>query len=424
MYEAVTADEAVAKIKSGQHVWVQAAGATPNTLINALSKQHERLEGVQLYHLHTEGKAPYAQKAYSNSFTVNSFFIGANCRAYTNEGFGEYIPAFLSEIPIMIRNEIVPIDVALVHISPPDRHGYCSLGISVEATRAAIEKAQLVIAQINPQMPKTNGDGLLHISKLDVFVEVDEPLPEKRPKPLSQVEEKIGAYIAEMIEDRSTLQMGIGSIPDAVLAALGNHKDLGVHTEMFSDGVMPLVESGVINGRYKKKHPNTMVTGFLMGTRALYDFVDDNPFVRVLDIQYVNNANVIRQNPKVVSINSAIEVDLTGQVCADSIGTKLYSGVGGQMDFIRGASLSEGGKPIIALPSTTKSGDSRIVGFLKPGAGVVTTRAHVHYIVTEYGVAQLYGVSLKNRAKALINIAHPEHREMLEKQAIERLGIL
>lgn len=420
MYTAVDSKKAVSVIQSGHRVWIHGAGATPNVLIDAMVQNSDHLRNVSLYHLHTEGTAPYAKEEYAERFEVNSLFIGGNCRAYTQSGRGNYIPAFLSEIPSLLKQEIIPIDVALVHVSPPDAHGYCSLGVSVEATKAAIEMAEVVVAQINPNMPRTHGDGLLHMSRLDMVVEVDEPLPELLPTPLSGIEMAIGGHIAELIEDGSTLQMGIGAIPNAVLSELGSHKDLGIHTEMFSDGLIPLVDKGVVNGRMKKKHPDTIVTGFLFGSKTLYNFVHDNPFVRVLDIEYVNNANVIRQNPKVVSINSAIEVDLTGQVCADSIGANMYSGVGGQMDFMRGASLSEGGKPIIALPSVTKKGQSRIVGFLKEGAGVVTTRAHVHYVVTEYGVANLYGRSLKERAKALIQIAHPDHRQYLEAHAFER----
>lgn len=420
MKNATTPAQAVQSIKSNDHVFVHTAGATPNVLTEALTQRHEELRNVKIYHLHTEGKAPYTDPAYSESFKVNSFFLGANCRTATNDGYADYIPCFLSEIPLMIRNGIIPIDVALIHVSPPDKHGYCSMGISVDASKAAVDTAKVVIAQINPQMPRTHGDGLVHISKFDAYTEVNEPLPELAPHAMTPEEKKMGEYIAEMIPDRATLQMGIGSIPDAVLSCLNNHKDLGVHTEMFSDGVVGLVESGVITNKFKTKHKGVIVSGFLLGTRKLYDFVDDNPIVRMLDIQYVNDTAVIRKMPNMISVNSAIEVDITGQVSADSIGTRIYSGVGGQMDFIRGASLSPGGKPIIALPSITKKGESKITSFLKPGAGVVTTRAHVHYIVTEYGVAELYGKNLRERAKALIGIAHPDHRERLEQEAFER----
>lgn len=420
MNETKSPKEAVEIIKSGDHIFVHTAGATPFALVQALADRHQELTNIQIYHMHTEGTAPYAKPEYSNAFHVNSFFIGANCRVPTNEGYADFIPCFLSEIPLMIRSGVIEIDVALIQVSPPDSHGYCSMGISVDATKSAVDKAKVIIAQINPQMPRTHGDGLIHINRFTACCVVDEALPELKPHPMTEEERKIGGYIAEMIDDRSTLQMGIGAIPDAVLNSLGNHKDLGVHTEMFSDGVVDLVEKGVINNKYKTKHKDVIVSGFLLGTRKLYDFVNDNPIVRMLDIQYVNDTAVIRRLPKMISINSAIEVDITGQVCADSIGTRMYSGVGGQMDFIRGASLSQGGKPIIALTSTTKRNESKISSFLKPGAGVVTTRAHVHYIVTEFGVANLYGKNLRERAKALINIAHPDHREELEKAAFER----
>ncbi len=415
-----TASEAVQAIKSGDHVFIHTAGATPTALVEAMTERHDELRSVEIFHLHTEGTAPYAQEKYQSSFHLNSFFLGANVRQAISEGVADYIPCFLSEIPIMIRSGIVPITVALIQVSPPDLHGYCSLGISVDATKSAVDMAEVVIAQINPSMPRTHGDGLIHVSRINYAVEIEAPIPEIPPHPHTEVEEKIGAFIAHMIPDRATLQMGIGAIPDAVLGFLGNHRDLGIHTEMFSDGVIPLVEKDVITNKFKTKHKDVMVSGFLLGSKKLYDFVHDNPIVRMLDIQYVNDAAVIRRMPNMISINSAIEVDITGQVVSDSIGTRIYSGVGGQMDFIRGASLSPGGKPIIALPSTTSRGDSKITSFLRPGGGVVTTRAHVHYVVTEYGVAELYGKNLRQRAKALINIAHPDHREELERQAFER----
>lgn len=424
MHDYREAAEAVKLIKSGDNVFIHTAAATPKGLVKAMVDRADELKGVEIFHLHTEGDAGYTRPELSESFHTNSLFIGSNCRGAVNDGAADFIPCFLSEVPIMFRRGVIPVDVALLQVSPPDKHGYTSLGVSVDASLAAAEMAKTVIAQVNPNMPRTHGDGLVHVRNFDAMVWSEEPIHEIPTHDLTETEQKIGEYIAGMIEDGSTLQMGIGAIPDAVLACLGNHKDLGVHTEMFSDGVIPLVESGVINNRLKKKHPYTIVSGFLIGSRKLYDFVDDNPYVRMLDIEYVNDTKVIRQNPKVVSINSAIEVDLTGQVCADSIGTRMYSGVGGQMDFIRGASLSEGGKPIIALPSVTRRGESRISAFLKPGAGVVTTRAHVHYVATEYGVADLYGKSLRKRARALIDIAHPEHREELEKAAFERFKVL
>ena len=407
-------------MRSGDRVFIHSVAAAPQSLINALVGRSNELRDVEIVHLHTEGPAPYAKPEYSKSFRVNAFFVGANVRQALNDGRADYIPVFLSEIPALFRQNVLPLDVALLHVSRPDKHGFCSLGVSVDVARAAAECAKHVIAQVNPQMPRTLGDALIHIDDIETIVEVDEPLPEVAIPQLTEVDRAIGRYIAEMIDDGATLQMGIGSIPNAVLASLSNHRDLGVHTEMFSDGVIDLVEKGVINGRKKIKHPGKIVAGFVMGTRLLYDFVDDNPQVLMLDIAYVNDTSVIRRNPKVTAVNSAIEVDLTGQVCADSIGTRQYSGVGGQMDFIRGASLSDGGKAIIALPSTTKNGESKIVPCLKPGAGVVTTRAHVHYVVTEYGVANLYGKNLRQRASELVRIAHPDHREALDKAVFER----
>ncbi len=414
--------DAVSSIASGDHLFIHTAGAAPQTLLKALVERAGELRDVKIYQMHTEGAAPYAEEKYKESFKVIAMFIGSNTRGNINGGRGDFIPSFFSEIPYMIRSGVIPVDVALVQVSPPDKHGFCSLGISVDTTKAAVDKASRVIAQINPNMPRTHGDGLLHIDTFHKVIEVDEPLPEYNQKPLSPEERAIGENLAGIIEDGATLQMGIGAIPDATLSCLGNHKDLGVHTEMFSDGVLPLVESGVINNRLKTKHPNVMVTGFLMGSRKLYDFVDDNPMVRLLDIGYINDTAVIRKLPKMTSINSALEIDLTGQVCADSIGQTMYSGVGGQMDFIRGASLSEGGKPIIAMTSTTRHGHSKIVPFLKEGAGVVTTRAHVHYVATEFGIVNLYGRSFKKRAKDMIKIAHPDHREALERAAFERFG--
>jgi len=412
--------EAVSLIKSGQHLFIHTAAAAPQPLVQALVQRAHELSDITIYQLHTEGPAPYTEEKYQDTFKVNALFIGNNCRKAVNEGRVDFIPCFLSEVPIMFRSGIIPLDVALIQVSPPDSKGFCSLGVSVDATRAAIEKSKLIIAQVNPKMPRTHGDSFIHLSKIDAYVEIETDLPEHTPAPLTEVEQKIGQHIAGIIDDGATLQMGIGSIPDAVLSCLGNHKNLGVHTEMFSDGVIPLVQSGVINNSQKTIHPGSIVSGFLVGSKKLYDFVDDNPMVRMLDIQYVNDTKVIRKLPKMTTINSAIEVDITGQVSADSIGIRMYSGVGGQMDFMRGSSLSEGGKPIIALPSITARGESKIAALLKPGAGVVTTRAHVHYIATEYGIVNLYGKNLKERAKLLIDIAHPNHRETLERAAHER----
>ncbi len=347
-------------------------------------------------------------------------FVSAPVRSAIKEGRADYVPVFLSDIPDLVRNGILPLDVAIVQVSVPDAHGYVSLGTSVDIARAAVDNAIRVIAQVNPQMPRTHGDGMIHIKKFNAMVFHDAPIQESIGKAPGEIESAIGKNIAELIDDRSTLQMGIGTIPDAVLLMLSNHKDLGIHTEMFSDGIIQLLEIGVITNKYKKKHPGRTVTGFCTGSRKLYDYVHDNPSFAFLDIDYVNDTHVIRQNPKVTAINSCIEIDFTGQVCSDSIGTSQFSGVGGQMDFMRGAALSEGGKPIIALPSRTAKGVPRIVPMLKPGAGVVTTRAHVHYVVTEYGIANLFGKNLRQRANALIAIAHPDDREELSRCAFDR----
>jgi acyl-CoA hydrolase len=419
MYTSVTAEEALKIVKSNDKIYLQAAAAAPQVLIRALAARHEELRNVEICQLHTEGEAPYANPEFRDSFHVNSFFIGKNIRHTLTAGNGSYTPVFLSELPLLFKRRIINLDVALIHVSVPDQHGYCSLGVSVEATVAAIKNAKYVIAQVNKQMPRTFGDGIIHVSEIDAFVECDEVLPAHSMVEPTAVEKQIGDYVASLIEDRSTLQMGIGSIPNAVLTRLGNHKDLGLHTEMFSDGVIDLILKDVINGDYKGVDPGRALATFLMGSKRLYDYVNDNPFVEMRTSDYVNDVSIIKQNPRMVAINSAIEVDMTGQVCADSIGTKMYSGVGGQMDFIRGASLSEGGKAIIALPSVTNKGVSRIVPSLKIGAGVVTTRAHVHYIITEYGIANLYGKTIKQRAKALVDIAHPDHRETLEREFFE-----
>lgn len=420
MSKTTTAKQAVQCIKSGDRVFIHSVAAAPQTLITAMMERAPELKNVEIVHLHTEGDAPYARAEMAESFHVNAFFVGANVRPALLEGHADYIPVFLSEVPSLFRKGVLPLDVAMLNVSPPDKHGFCTLGISIDVARAAFETAKCVIAQVNPRVPRTQGDALIHVNDIDYMVEVDEPLLEAKIPILSETDMAIGRHIAELVDDGATIQMGIGAIPNAVLASLGDHKDLGVHTEMFSDGVIPLVEKGVINGRKKVKHPGRMVAGFVMGTKKLYDFVDDNPQVLMLDIAYVNDTSVIRRNPKVTAVNSAIEVDLTGQVCADSIGMRQYSGVGGQMDFIRGASLSEGGKPIIALPSQTKRGETKIVPYLNQGAGVTSTRAHIHYIVTEFGVANLYGKNLRQRASELIKIAHPDHRDALERAARER----
>ncbi|TYQ00133.1 acyl-CoA hydrolase [Tenacibaculum adriaticum] len=419
MSKYTSAEEAVKVISSNSRVYVQAAAAVPQVLINAMSARHEELRNVEICHLHIEGDAPYANPKFRDSFHVNSFFIGKNVRHTLKSGNGSYTPVFLSEVPLLFNRNILPLDAVLIHVSPPDSHGYCSLGVSVEATLAAISNAKNVIAQVNPQMPRVHGEGIIHISEIDTLIEVDLPIPEHHLKAPTEIEQKIGDYVAELIEDESTLQMGIGTIPNAVLSRLGNHKNLGLHTEMFSDGVIDLILKNVINGDFKGVNPGRALATFLMGSKRLYDYVDDNPYVEMRSCDYVNDTSNIRLNPKMIAINSAIEVDLTGQICADSIGINMYSGVGGQMDFMRGASLSEGGKAIIALPSTTKNGQSKIVPYLKTGAGVVTTRAHANYVVTEYGVASLFGKSIKQRVKALVKIAHPNHREEIDKAYYE-----
>ncbi|RPI67019.1 MAG: acetyl-CoA hydrolase/transferase family protein [Ignavibacteriae bacterium] len=419
MQRTVSAEVAIGAVRSGHRIYLHSVAAAPQTLIHELVRQADRLRNVEIVHLHTEGEAPYADPQYAENFRVNCLFIGGNMRRAVQEGRADYTPVFLSEIPALFLSNQLDIDVALIQVSPPDVHGFCSLGVTVEAAHAALHSAEIVIAQVNPNMPRTHGDALIHHSKLTYMVDVDDPLPEVAITQLSEVERAIGRHVAGIVEDGATIQMGIGAIPDAVLRDLKGHRDLGVHTEMFSDGLIDLIERGVITGAHKMTHRHKIVATFVMGTRRVYDFVHDNPMVAMLDVAYVNNPTVIQRNPKVTAINSAIEVDLTGQVCADSIGTAPYSGVGGQVDFVRGASLSKGGKPIIALPSRTSKGVSRIACILKPGAGVVTSRAHVHYIVTEYGVAYLHGKTLRERAEALIHIAHPDERERLAKEAQE-----
>lgn len=419
MLKYMSKEKAVEQVKSNQRVFIQGAAMTPKVLVKALSERYQEIKNVEIVHIHTEGEALYAQKPYSDSFKVNTFFVGSNVRNAVNTHKGDYIPIFLSEIHQLFRRNVLPLDVAFIQVSPPDKHGFCSLGTSVDVAYPAIECAKMVIAQVNPNVPRTHGDGIIHMDRIDAAVEVDEPLHEVNMIKPGEAELKIGKHVAGLVEDGATLQMGIGAIPNVVLQNLTHHKNLGVHTEMFSDGVLPLIEKGVINNSMKNIKTGKMVTCFAMGSRKLYDFLDDNPLVHFKEAAYTNDTALIRQNPKVTAINSAIEIDLTGQVCADTIGSLQYSGVGGQMDFIRGASLSEGGKPIIAMSSITNKGISKIVPFLNKGAGVTTTRAHVQYVVTENGVVNLYGKNLQQRAKALIAIAHPNHQEALEKQAYE-----
>ena len=406
-----TAQEAAKLIKSGDRVYVHAVACTPNHIIDAIVERSSELRNVEFCHIHTLGKAPYADPKYRESFFVNSFFTGGNVRHTIREGNGTYTPVFLSELPTLFDNGLVPLDVALIQVSPPDENGFCTLGTSVVAAQAAIRTAKIVIAQVNKFMPRTFGDALVHISKINILVQHDTPLLTEYSSDFSEVEDKIGHYIASMIEDGSTLQMGIGSIPDAVLQKLKGHKNLGLHTEMFADGVVDLIEAGALNCSQQTTSNGKAISTFFIGTERLYNYVDNNPFFELRECSHTNDPFVIRQNPKMIAINSAVEIDVTGQICADSIGANIYSGVGGQVDFMRGATLSKGGKAIIALSATTKKGGNKIVPFLKQGAGVVTSRAHAQYIVTEYGVADLRGKSIIDRVHALANIAHPDFRE-------------
>lgn len=417
----IQAAEAAQFIKSGNRVFIHGSAATPVYLVKAMQQRAAELENVELVSITSLGDVNFDQPEHQKAFFFNSLFVSAATRSVVNSDRGDYVPIFLSQIPQLFRKNILPIDVAFIQVSPPDVHGYCSLGTSVDIARAAVDTAKIVIAQVNSRMPRTHGESFIHVDKLTALVYQDAELPVvDYASVVSDVVSKIGYNVASLVDDGATLQLGIGSIPDQVLKNLEGHKNLGLHTEMFSDGVIDLINKGVINNSEKKLNVGRSVTSFLTGTRQLYDFVDDNPSVRVMDISYVNDTSVIRQNPRATAINSAIELDLTGQVCADSIGTYQYSGIGGQMDFMRGASLSENGKPIIALPSQTNKGISRIVPFLKEGAGVVTTRGHVHWVVTEYGIVNLFGRSLKQRARALIDIAHPDHREILDQAYFNR----
>lgn len=419
-FHKLSAEEAVKYIGSNHRLFIQGAAMTPLVLVEKMLQRADDLRNVEIVHMHTEGEAAYTAEHYQNSFKLNSFFLGGNVRHAVDEGHGDYIPIFLSEIHQLFNRKILPINVALIQVSPPDKHGLCSLGTSVDITLAAIKQADLVIAEINPNVPRTFGDSIISTNQIDFAVDVDHPIGKMEAVPLTEQEKRIGKYVAELVDDGATLQMGIGGIPNAVLGQLGDRRRLGIHTEMFTNGAIPLIKKGVITGENVVTNPGKVVACFAMGDEEFYDFVDDNPMIQMKAASYTNDTAIIRKNPKVTAINSAIEVDLTGQVCADSIGTMQYSGVGGQMDFIRGASLSDGGKAIIALPSITKKNITRIVPYLKQGASVTTTRAHVHYIVTEFGIANLYGLNLRQRARALIEIAHPSVREELEKDAYKR----
>lgn len=423
-YKAVTPQEAVRVIKSNDHIHLSSVASTPQCLVDAMCERAKNGEfkNVYVHHLHTEGNAPYASKEFEGIFQHDAFFVGGNVRKDVQAGYADYIPIFLSETQKLYREKYLPVDVVMLQVCPPDEHGFVSMGTSVDATLAAIEMAKTVIAVVNPCMPRSYGDALIPMSMIDIFVEDSSPLFPAHFSEPTQEETTIGKYCAELIEDGACLQMGIGAIPNAVLAQLGNHKDLGIHTEMFADGVLPLVENGVINGRNKKLDNGKMVSTFLMGSQKVYEFIDNNPMVAMMDVAYTNDPFVIAQQPKMTAINSALQIDITGQVCADSLGTKFFSGVGGQVDFIYGASRSKGGKSIIAMPSSTNKGVSKIVNALNLGAGVVTTRNHVHWVVTEYGAVNLYGKSLQERARLMISISHPDARETLDREAFERYG--
>ncbi|MBQ4127420.1 MAG: acetyl-CoA hydrolase/transferase family protein [Alistipes sp.] len=419
-----TAEEAVKVIKSGDHIHLSSVASAPQCLIKAMCERgrNGEFKNVHVHHLHTEGPAPYSEPEFEGIFQLDSFFVGGNVRKTTQAGYADYIPVFLSETQKLYRCGAVPCNVAMIQVSRPDKHGYVSLGTSVDATLAAVECADTVIAVVNKYVPRAFGDAMIPVSKIDLFVEDDQPLEEAHFTEPNEVEVAIGKHCAALIEDGATLQMGIGAIPNAVLSQLGGHKNLGIHTEMFADGVLPLVRAGVINGEAKNIDKGQMVSTFLMGSQEVYNFIDDNPGVLMKDVGYTNDPYIIAKNDKVTAINSALQVDLTGQVCADSLGRKFYSGVGGQVDFVYGASLSKGGKAIIAMPSITNKGVSKICDTLLLGAGVVTTRNHMHWFVTENGAVDLYGKSLQERARLLISVAHPSAQEELDRAAFERYG--
>ncbi len=417
-----TAAEAIASISDGDNIFLTGNCSVPQKLLHALVERAraDEIHDVTIHQILTIGNADYVAPDMTGKIRVNTMFISPNVRKAVQEGRADFTPVFLNEVPKLFKQRYIPLDVALVHLSPPDEHGFCSFGVEVGLTKPAAESARIIIAEVNDQMPRALGNSFIHVSKLTHVVPVNYPLVEMPQGEPGELQKAIGAHIAEMIPHGATLQMGIGSIPDGVLYYLKDKRDLGIHTELFSDGVVDLVEMGVITGERKTLHPGKIIAGFVLGTQRLYDFIDDNAMVEFHPQDYVNDPFIIAQNDQMIAINSAIEVDLTGQVCADSIGHKFYSGVGGQVDFVRGAARSKGGKPIIALPSTAKGGTiSRIVPMLKPGAGVVTTRNDVHYVVTEFGVADLYGKTIRQRVEALIGIAHPDFRSELRKQARE-----
>ena len=420
----VSAEEAVKSVKSGDHVHLSSVASAPRLLIDALCERGRagELHDVRIHHLHTEGPAPYSGPEFEGIFFHQGFFIGTNVRKNVQAGYSDYIPVFLSETQKLYRSGALPCDVTMIQVCPPDEHGFVSLGTSVDATLAAIECAKTVIAVVNRNVPRAWGQAMIPLDYIDIFVEGDTPLEASKPASPNETEKAIGKYCAELIDDGACLQMGIGAIPNAVLAQLGNHKNLGIHTEMFADGVLDLVKKGVITGSEKVTDKGKIVSTFLLGSQECYDFIDDNPMVTMMDVGYTNDPFIISRNPKMTAINSAVQIDITGQVCADSIGTKFYSGTGGQVDFMYGASRAKDGKAIIAMPSRTTKGLGKIVPAVYEGSGIVSTRAHVHWVVTEFGAVNLYGKSMQERAKLLTSIAHPDDRESLDKAAYERFG--
>jgi len=416
-----SAAEAVGRIKSGDHVYYSGNASIPSHLVQALAERHQELEGVQLLHVLLIGNDPLSTPEMKKHFRHNSLFVGPADRKAVNDGRADYIPVFLFQIPRLFRDRHIRLDVAMLHVSPPDAHGYMSLGVETLASKAALAAAETVIVQVNPRMPRVHGDTFVHVSEVDAIVEHEAPLPTLDPHPASPVEQRIAANLLGLIEDGCTLQMGIGGIPDTVFASLDGFRDLGLHTEMMSDGCMRAIQRGIVTGRRKTLHERKAVITFALGSEELYRFLDDNPYIEAHPVDYVNDPRVASGNDNLVAINSAMEVDLTGQVCSDSIGCYIYSGFGGQVDFIRAAARSRGGKPVIAMSATAQEGKtSRIVSMLKPGAGVVTSRADVHYVVTEFGVAHLFGKNLRQRAEELIRISHPDFQQELETAARER----